>query len=222
MRKSQKGKSKVRGYFLKAFAALFVIALVAGPTVLHSIYGFGISPVLSGSMRPLAEPGDAFITVERLASTLKVGDIVTLHSAKTTDLYAHRLIDIRSLNGQMRIVTKGDSNPSAEVDPFMVSPNAKVPVTIARVLWLGHVLVYLTSTQGQKSALTLIVIANILALLLAMFKKKVKQQNPLAVKIYQQLFHEARFDKEKDLKKLRVYKELYEESRNERQTIKEN
>jgi hypothetical protein len=39
MRKSQKGKSKVRGYFLKAFAALFVIALVAGPTVLHSIYG---------------------------------------------------------------------------------------------------------------------------------------------------------------------------------------
>jgi hypothetical protein len=55
-----------------------------------------------------------------------------------------------------------------------------------------------------------------------MFKKKVKQQNPLAVKIYQQLFHEARFDKEQDSKKLRVYKELYEESRNERQSIKEN
>jgi len=93
---------------------------------------------------------------------------------------------------------------------------------LARVKWAGHVLVYLTSTQGQRGALTLIVIANILALLLAMFKKKVKEQNPLAVKIYQQLFHEARFDKEQDSKKLRVYKELYEESRNERQTIKEN
>ena len=222
MRKSQKGKSKVRGYFLKAFAALFVIALVAGPTVLHSFYGFGISPVLSGSMRPLAEPGDAFITVERSASTLKVGDIVTLHSAKSSVLYAHRIVEVREVSGQIRIITKGDSNSNSEADPFVTPPNTKLPITLARVKWAGHVLVYLTSTQGQRGALTLIVIANILALLLAMFKKKVKEQNPLAVKIYQQLFHEARFDKEQDSKKLRVYKELYEESRNERQTIKEN
>lgn len=214
--------SKAKSYGVKALAAVFVITLVAAPTILHTYYGFGISPVLSGSMRPSIQPGDALITVERLATTLKVGDIVTLHSVKTKDFYAHRITDLRPLNGQVRIVTKGDANPSPEVDPFVVSPNAKVPVTLISIKWLGHVLVYLTSTQGQRAALNLIVIANILALLLAMFKKKVKEQNPLAMKIYKQLFNEAQFINAQDTKKLQVYKDLYEESRKELQTTKEN
>jgi signal peptidase len=219
---SAKKQAKVRGFLLKAISALFVIALVAAPTILHNFYGYGISPVLSGSMRPLAEPGDAFITVDRPASTLKVGDIVTLHSAKSLDLYAHRIVDIRQVSGQIRIVTKGDANPSAEIDPYLVSPDTKVPVTTARVMWIGHVLVYLTSIQGRQAGLSLVVLANILALILAMFKKKVKERNLKAEQIYKDLFQEASLINSNEVKKMQLYKELYTESRSELQTIKGN
>jgi len=221
MRATRK-KSKVKGIVLKTISALFVIALVAAPTILHNYYGYGISPVLSGSMRPFAQPGDAFITVDRPASTLEVGDIVTLHSAKSQELYAHRIVDIRQFNGQIRITTKGDSNPTAEADPYLVSPNIKVPLTIARVMWIGHVLVYLTSVQGRQASLILIVVANVLALILAMFKKKVKERNLKAEQIYKELYSEASSKQSHEVKKMQLYKELYAESRKELQTIKEN
>ena len=206
---------------IKAISVLFVIALVAAPTVLHNSFGYGISPVLSGSMRPYAQPGDAFITIIRPASDLKVGDIVTLHSANSADLYAHRIIELRELNGLVRIITKGDANPTAEEDPFLVSPDEQVPVTIARILWIGKVLVYLTSVQGRQAGLILMVVANVLALVLSMFKKKVKERNLRLEQVYKDLYVEARATKANDQKKMQLYKELYAESRNELHTIKE-
>ena len=215
-------KSKIKGYLPKFFAALFIVALVGAPTVLHNYFGYGISPVLSGSMRPFAQPGDAFITITKTASELKVGDIVTLHSAKSEDLYAHRIIEIRSVSGLVRIMTKGDANPTPEEDPLMISPDEEIPVTIARVMWVGKILVYLTSVQGRQAGLILVVVANVLALILAMFKKKVKERNLRLEQVYKDLYVEARKVNSHDEKKMQLYKELYAESRNELQTIKEN
>jgi len=172
-------------------------------------------------MRPYAEPGDAFITVKRSASELKVGDIVTLHSEDSMDLYAHRIIEIRPFNGQMRIVTKGDANPTPEADPYLVSSGAQVPVTLLSLPKIGHVLVYLTSLQGRQAALILIIVANVLALLLAMFKKKVKERNLRAEQIYKELYNESNRTDLHELKKMQLYKELYTESQRELQTMKE-
>ena len=215
-------KSKVVGIALKTISVLFVISLVAAPTILHNYYGYGISPVLSGSMRPFAQPGDAFITVDRPASDLHVGDIVTLHVAGTESFYAHRIVEIRQQSGLLRIVTKGDANPLAEEDPYMVSPAEQVPMTVVRIMWIGHVLAYLTSVQGRQAGLALMVVANVLALILAMFKKKVKERNLRAEQIYKDLYAEASTAKSHDIKKMQLYKELYTESRNELQTIKED
>lgn len=215
--------SKTARYVFRALSALFVISLVVGPTFLSNYYGYGISPILSASMRPYAAPGDAFITVKRSASELKVGEIVTLHSENSSDLYAHRIVDIRPFNGQFRIVTKGDANPTPEADPYLVSPNAQVPVTIFRVKKIGYVLVYMTSLQGRQAGLILIVVANVLALLLAMFKKKKKEERNLkAEQIYKDLFVESERVKEQELKKVQMYKELYAEARNVLQMTKGN
>lgn len=221
-RVNRKRKSKFRVVALKTLAVIFISGIIATPTILHNFYGYGISPILSGSMRPLAQPGDAFITVDRPASELKVGNIVTLHAAKNQELYAHRIVEISDFNGAIRIITKGDANPTAEVDPFIVSPSEKVPVTIARVLWIGHVLVYLTSVQGRQAALALIVVANILTLILAMFKKKIEERNFRLEQVYKDLYIEAHQSKINEAKKMQLYKELYAESRKELQTIKEN
>ena len=219
---NRKRKSKFRVIALKTLAIIFISGIVATPTILHNFYGYGISPVLSGSMRPFAQPGDAFITVEKPASQLQVGDIVTLHAAGTESFYAHRIVDIKNQNGLLRITTKGDANDLAEVDPYLAAPVQKVPVTLARISWIGHILVYLTSVQGRQAALALIVVANVLTLIMAMFKKKIEERNFRLEQVYKDLYTEARTTTEHDKKKMQLYKELYAESRKELQTIKEN
>lgn len=203
---------KGRRSLKRVCAVLIVVIAVATPTVLHSYFGFGISPVLSGSMRPYAQPGDAFITVERPVGLLSVGNIVTLQVADSQALYAHRIIEIRELSGGIkRIVTKGDANPAAEQDPFMASPQTMVPVTLFSVKWLGYVLVYLTSVQGRQAGLALIIIANVLMLLLTLFKKPEKKNSSRALDIYKGLYADSREKSVIDSKKMEIYGDLSEE-----------
>ena len=213
---------KGRGGLKRVFAALIIVLFVAAPTVLQSYFGFGISPVLSGSMAPFAQPGDAFITVKRPVSQLVYGDIVTLQLADSQALYAHRIIEVRELSGGIRrIVTKGDANPTAEENPFMASPQTMVPVTLFSVKWVGHVLVYLTSTQGRQAGLALIVIANVLMLLLSLFKKPAKEISTSGQDIYKGLYEESNEKSINEYKKKEIYRDLYEEAHWELQTIRE-
>jgi signal peptidase I len=215
MQAKRKGPKAVR-IVLRTFSVLFVIALVVTPTILHNYFGYKISPILSASMTPFAEPGDAFITVDRPASVLQVGDIVTLYVEKSGKLYAHRIIDVRLFNGQIRIVTKGDANPIEDADPFLVSVETEVPVTIFRLKEVGNALVYMTSLQGRQAGLILVVVANVLALMLAMFKKKIKERNLRAEQIYKDLFADASLDKSIVIKKEQTYKDLFSESHSEK------
>ena len=213
---------KRRGVLKRVFVALIIALFVAAPTVLQSYFGFGISPVLSGSMAPFAQPGDAFITVKRPVSQLTVGDIVTLQLAESQALYAHRIIEIRELSGGIkRIVTKGDANPTAEEDPFMSSPQSMVPVTLYSVKWIGYVLSYLTSVQGRQAGLALIVIANVLMLLLSLFKRPAKKISSAGQDIYKGLYEESYENAINEYKKKEIYRDLYEEAHWELQTIKE-
>lgn len=215
--------SKKRGGGLKrVFAGLIIALVVATPTVLQSYFGFGISPVLSGSMSPFAEAGDAFITVERPVSQLSVGNIVTLQVADSQALYAHRIIEVRKMSdGLTRIVTKGDANPTAEEDPFLASPQSMVPVTIFSIKWIGYVLVYLTSVQGRQAGLALIVIANVLMLFLSLFKKPTKEISSRGQDIYKELYEESYENAANEYKKREIYRDLYEEAHWELQTIRE-
>ena len=191
---------------LKAFSGLIAILVIISPSVLHSQGGIGFSPVLTGSMRPYVHPGDLFVTKLTKASNLKVGDIISVHSQATGVFYAHRIVKITMQNGQLRIVTKGDANASPEVSPFMIGPDLPVSRNIMRVKWLGRPLVYLTSVQGRQAALSLMVLANLIALVLFLFKKKVKAGNPAAVEVYKDLYTEAHTVKTKMEKELHQLK----------------
>lgn len=221
MKKSLSRKSR-KSMVLRVLGWSFVLIIVALPSVLHSYYGIGISPVLSSSMQPAANPGDAFITIDQDASTLKVGDIVTLRAENTDTFFAHRIIEIREQSGLLRIVTKGDSNQLSEEDPYMVAGNVEVPKTIFKVKWIGHALVYLTSVQGRESALSLIVLANIIALMLFLFRKKIQETVTRAELVYKDLFRESRESQEIARRRADTYKDLYEQSRRELQSIKEH
>src|ERR1019366_294570 len=203
--KSNKALSKV---LTGLFAALFIV----GPSVLHSQVGIGFSPVLTGSMRPYAHPGDLMVTKITKASNLKVGDIISIHSQETGVFYAHRIVRITMQSGLLRIVTKGDANANPEVSPFMVGPNQPVSRNIMRVKWIGRPLVYLTSIQGRQAALSLIVISNILALMFFLFRKKIHAANPTSLHVYKDLYVEAHAAKEKLHNELLHFKGLFAES----------
>lgn len=164
--------------------------LILAPGLLHSQMGLGFSPILTGSMRPYAQPGDLFVTEKVKASSLKVGDIIAVHAASTGVFYSHRIADITMLGSQLRIVTKGDANPVAERDPFMVGGNEMVSKSIGRVKWVGFAIVWLTSVQGRQAGLAAIVFANVLALFLFLFKKEQKKNKK--EEIYKALYEEHR------------------------------
>lgn len=196
-----------RTSFFKVLSYSFAALLVVIPSILHSQVGIGISPILTGSMRPHANPGDVFITKLAKASDLRVGDVITVHSQKTGVFYAHRITKISLQSGLLRVVTKGDANPTAEIDPYMVGPNSPTAKVIMRVKWLGRPLVYLTSLQGRQAGLELMVFANVIFLFLFLFRKRIKNHNPFAMTVYRELYSEAQLVKsqhEEDLRKLRV------------------
>ena len=167
----------------------FSLILVALPSVLHSVAGIGISPILTGSMRPYAHPGDIFLTKTTKAAKLHVGDIIAIHSATTGVMYAHRIVEISGYSGLIRIITKGDANQAAERDPYLASPNADVPRNIARIKWIGRLMVYLNSIQGRQAGLGLLVGANLLLLIKYVFRKELPKTSKVE-ETYRELYIE--------------------------------
>lgn len=78
--------------------------------------------------------------------------------------------------------------------------------------WIGRPLVYVSSVQGRQAALALIVFANLIALILFLFRKKVVAASPLAVTVYKDLYVEALVVKESQERELHLFKEIFEES----------
>jgi len=215
--KTKISRKGIKSTIVRLFSSVIVIVLIAAPSILHSQFGVGISPVLSGSMRPFSQPGDAFLTVNTPASELKVGDIVTLHVAGTEDFYAHRIAEIRYQSGLLRIVTKGDANQFAEEDPYMASPTEVVPRTISNVKYVGRALVYVTSIQGRQAGLALIVFANVIGLLYFLFRKKIKLVISTAEIVYKELFAESNAVADMERRKAQVYRDLYQNAHGELQ-----
>ena len=201
-----------RKAFLKVLGGLIAALFIAAPSVAHSQFGIGFSPILTGSMRPYALPGDLFLSKTTPASHLKVGDIILVTSQSTGTFYSHRIASLSKVNGTIHIITKGDANAAPEATPFLVGANELVPRSIARVKWIGRPLVYISSVQGRQAALALIVFANLIALILFLFRKKVTPASPLAVTVYKDLYVEALVVKESKEKELHLFKEIFEES----------
>ena len=195
MRSEKRSAKGVKNSLLILIA--FLVALV--PAILTSHFGFGFSPILTGSMEPSAHPGDLYLTRLVSASTLEVGDIIAINNQITGTYYSHRIAELREMNGAIRIITKGDANESPDRDPFMVSPVSEVSKSIKIIPYIGRPMVYMNSVQGRQAAATFLVVANILGLIAFLFRKKIVAT----------------------LTPRNVYKELYSEERRNSQQYRE-
>lgn len=195
MRKRATTGRKVRNVIFVAVT----LSVAVAPAILTSKFGYGFSPILTGSMQPAANPGDVYLTRLAPADSLHVGDVIAVNNQVTGAYYSHRIVEISNLNGSLRIFTKGDANESFDRDPFIVSPHAKVSLVINTVPYVGRPMVYMNTVQGRQTAASFLVIANILGLFAFVFRKKIV----------------ASFTPE------RVYKELYIEERRTSQQYRE-
>jgi len=199
---------------------LFMLTLVAIPSIFQNYLGFGISPVLTSSMQPGAELGDAFITVNKEASQLNVGDIVSLQERESGDFFSHRIIHISEQSGFLRIDTRGDANLAKEVEPFITSIHTEVPVSVMRIKWLGYIQTYLTSFEGKQLAISLMVLANLAALFLFLFRKRIKVGFSKAEKVFRGLYSDLVLSYQSEVTKSKVYRDLYEQTYKELQLAK--
>ena len=182
------GKRKWVGRSIVAFIA---ISIAIAPAILTSRYGFGISPILTGSMRPAAQPGDIYITRLVPGKSLRVGDVIAVNNPTTGVYYSHRIVEIRPMNEVFRITTQGDANPTPDRDPVMISPIQTVSVVVARIPLLGKPMVYMNTVQGREAATSFLVVANILGLFVFLFRRKILQNFTLE-KVYRELYSEER------------------------------
>ena len=190
--KAKSSKAKVVG---KTIFIVFSIILAVVPAILTSKFGFGISPILTGSMQPDAAPGDVYITRLVKAAELGVGDVIAINNQSTGVYYSHRISEIRELNGLLRVTTKGDANQDADRDPYMVSPTSEVSKVVSKIAYVGHPMVYMNTIQGRQTAATFLVVANILGLFAFLFRKKIVA-NFTGERVYKELYREERLKSE--------------------------
>ena len=175
----------------RVILVLLALAIAIAPAILTSKFGYGFSPILTGSMVPAAQPGDVFITRLTPASTLNVGDVIAVNNQVTGVYYSHRIVDIRDFNGALRVITKGDANDAADRDPFIVSKYALVSKAIGTVPYVGRPMVYMNTVQGRQTAASILVVANVLTLFAFLFRKKIVS-SLTPERVYKELYSEER------------------------------
>lgn len=87
--------------------AVFVL-LAVGPHV----FGYRTSTMLTGSMEPGIMPGDVVVTVEKPATELAVGDVISYHiPIEDHRVETHRVVEVKTKNdGSIVFRTQGDAN----------------------------------------------------------------------------------------------------------------
>ena len=93
--------------------AIFLLVAV-GPHVL----GYRTSTMLTGSMEPGIMPGDVVVTVQKPASELAVGDVISYQiPVEDHRVETHRVVEVTTKkDGSIEFRTKGDANDG--VDPW--------------------------------------------------------------------------------------------------------
>ena len=175
----------------KAIFIAFAVTVALAPAILTSQFGFGFSPILTGSMQPSANPGDVYITRLVEASQIAVGDVIAVNNQVTGTYYSHRVEEIRNMNGTLRITTHGDANEVADREPYMVSPIGTISQVQFKIPAIGRPLVYLNTVQGRQLATSFLVIANLLGLFTFLFRKKIVA-SLTPERVYRELYMEER------------------------------
>lgn len=146
---------KIMGAVGIALCVVFVPLLLINVTLIVKSYTspdkvpdfLGYKPfiVLSGSMEPSIMTGDMVFVKETDPDSLKVGDVIAYKSGSA--VVTHRIVEVKSENGETRYVTQGDANNAA--DQGMVKPADVEGIYQRRVAGAGNLAMFMQTTTGM-------------------------------------------------------------------------
>jgi signal peptidase len=116
------------------------IALAAG----LGLRAFGLTALAdyTDSMQPAISAGDVVLDETVAARDLRPGQIASIADPGLDGrLITHRVVSATAAGGRMTIVTRGDANDASE--RWVMAADAPVKRMVARVPWVGHVMVWL-------------------------------------------------------------------------------
>ena len=136
---------------------------------------YGLTPILTGSMRPGIQPGDVVLTERLPTSDLQVGDVIEFRPPGYSESFMHRIISLTRVNNGYAIRTKGDANNVD--DPWRVTlTNRNTYEALGVIPLVGYPAIWLhTGFDGDAEFLlgVIIVIAAV-ALLLSAWRQSRK------------------------------------------------
>lgn len=137
---------------------------------------YGAYVIVSGSMEPTISVRDAIVIKRYDDENLKIGDIVTYRSEDPYFygiMVTHRIVDIKTENGERVYVTKGDHN--ATRDRMAVSKDQIYGKVIMVIPKIGYIQTFLATSYGWIIAVVIpclgIIIADVMKLI-----KNIKNQ----------------------------------------------
>ena len=96
------------------------------------------------SMSPAIHAGDIVIDRSIAAADLRAGQVATLSQPGVGGPpITHRVVSVQRTGTTVTILTRGDANDSSE--RWVLPAHATVRHMVARLPWIGHVMVWLTS-----------------------------------------------------------------------------
>ncbi|MBP0725112.1 signal peptidase I [Bacillus sp. RG28] len=139
------------------------------------IFGNELLTVLSGSMEPTFMTGSV-IAVKPVTDpkTLKVGDVVTYKTINDPNMkITHRIKEIKTENGQLSFITKGDNNDSQDPKPI---PQANIVDKYSNftIPYLGYIIAFSKTKMGIISLMIVPGIAIFLWQMISLFLSIIK------------------------------------------------
>ncbi len=127
----------------RAFASGLLGGLVAGialMVLLPVVLGWRPYTVLTGSMRPVIQPGDVVMDRPVKAINVKIGDVITFSDpSREGALVTHRVRSLKRLGGRVEVETRGDANNASERWTIArEDPVGKVVYVLPKIGHVGH------------------------------------------------------------------------------------
>ena len=122
-----------------------IVKSYTSPDKVPDFLGYKPFIVLSGSMEPSIMTGDMVFVKETDPDSLKVGDVIAYKSGSA--VVTHRIVEVKSENGEPRYVTQGDANNAA--DQSLVKPADVEGIYQRRVAGAGNLAMFMQTTTGM-------------------------------------------------------------------------
>jgi signal peptidase len=125
----------------------FIVINIRGRGNKNYIPGIGsykIMTVLSGSMKPVFNPGDVIVGKEVNADRIKIGDVITFKY--NNSLTTHRVINTTNKEGHLFFITKGDNNNIGDMNP--VNSDFVVSKYLFRIPLIGFFIAFFKGVPG--------------------------------------------------------------------------